>query len=510
MKKRILISFIILIVCIFNASNCFAFYDFSNINLLKATDTEVLNAFDLVKKMNVGFNLGNSLDAMLKDRGFCFDSETFWSNPKVTKQQIDKVKQLGFNSIRIPVSFYNHLDSNGIIDVNWLDRIKTIVDYAYDNNLYIIINVHHDAGMDTKYNWIYSDVNTYSEDLANIKNLWRQIAPYFRDYDNKLLFEFHNEIMNRDSNWDWNTQADDFRKVHDMDQELINLIRATGGNNANRFLIVSTWGASSDSKQIECLMYKEFEDTIPNHLIMEVHNYYTGESKVKELCERLKNSSDLYNMPIIIGESGTETGLDNNLRLETAEAFSKYSKENNLGLFWWDNGSSFDLFNRQTLETTHQDIVDALLKYYKIGETDNDDTKEELFKNSAFSIDYEKKLITNIPNKLLLNSFMTQLTNASTCKVEKKDATFLSETEYIGTGMKLVLEDNNEYILVVKGDVTGDGLVTGTDLLKTKKHIVGLNELKVPYIYGADVNLNNQINGTDILNIKRIIIGIIK
>lgn len=329
---------------------------------------EITNAFDMVKAMKAGYNLGNSLDALNKGKGFYPDSETLWSNPKVTKEQIAKIKELGFTSIRIPVSYYNHLDENGNIDPDWLARVKAVVDYAYEYDFYIIINVHHDAGMDKNLHWIFSDVNTYEDDLAKIKNLWSQIAPYFKDYDNKLLFEFHNEIMNVDSNWDWNTQTDDFKLVHDMDQELINLVRATGGNNSNRFLITSTWGASSDSRQVESLMYKPYEDTIPNHLIMEVHNYYQEVEKVETLFERLKKSSEEYNMPIIIGECGsTANRLENTARVELAEAYSRLGKECGMSVFWWDNGQldEFALFDRRTLETTHQDIVEAFIKHFK-------------------------------------------------------------------------------------------------------------------------------------------------
>ena len=197
-------------------------------------------AFEVVEDMGIGWNLGNSLDAMNKNKGYNYNSETFWNNPVVTKELIDTVAAQGYGAIRVPVSWYNHIDSNGKIDEKWLARVAEVVNYCLDHDLYVIINVHHDAGMDQSYQWIYADVSTYDEDCKNLINLWSQIAVYFKDFDERLLFEATNEIMNRDSNWDWGVSWDDFRKVHDLDQEFINTVRETGGKNASRYLVVCT------------------------------------------------------------------------------------------------------------------------------------------------------------------------------------------------------------------------------------------------------------------------------
>ena len=303
-------------------------------------------AFEVVEDMGIGWNLGNSLDAMNKNKGYNYNSETFWNNPVVTKELIDTVAAQGYGAIRVPVSWYNHIDSNGKIDEKWLARVAEVVNYCLDHDLYVIINVHHDAGMDQSYQWIYADVSTYDEDCKNLINLWSQIAVYFKDFDERLLFEATNEIMNRDSNWDWGVSWDDFRKVHDLDQEFINTVRETGGKNASRYLVVSTWGASSDSCQIENLFYKSFQDTIPNHLIVSVHNYMIESSKIQYVISKLKTYSETYNVPFILDEFGSKSDVALETRIAATTEIVSTAKAVGITCFWWDNGSSYALFDR--------------------------------------------------------------------------------------------------------------------------------------------------------------------
>ncbi len=241
-------------------------------------------------------------------------------------------------------------------------KSKTVVDWAYKYDFYIIINVHHDAGMSDNYRWIYSDVSTYEEDLNNLKNLWSQISNYFKDYDNKLLFEFYNEIMDVNKS---KTDAANMRILHDMSQKLITLVRNTGGNNATRFLIIPTYGAQLDPIEIESLMYKPFIDTIDGHLILEIHGYRSQEDRIVRMFRIINNYSRMYKMPILIGEFGmTEAESDQATRVKVAGLFSKYASENGIPIYWWDNGSNYRLFNRKTLAIDYPDIVEALFSYY--------------------------------------------------------------------------------------------------------------------------------------------------
>ncbi len=318
----------------------------------------------VVRNMGPGWNLGNSLDAMNFGYGYTANTETKWGNPVVTKNLIDGVRSAGFRSIRIPVSWYNHLDANGNIDPAWLQRVGEVVRYALDDGMYVIINVHHDAGMNRNYSWIYSDADSYDTDRANLMNLWSQIAAYFRDYDDRLLFEPVNEIMNKEHNWNWGTAYTDFRVTHDLEQEFINVVRSSGGNNATRYLVLPTWGASADSCQIQQLFYKGFNDSVSGRLIMSVHNYSTNTAAIDGIVARLESSSTTYGIPVIIDESGSGRGISEDVRVAVASEWANKARENGIAYFWWDNGSEYRIINRTTGAVESDSIVGALTSAY--------------------------------------------------------------------------------------------------------------------------------------------------
>lgn len=334
----------------------------SRTSVAKANETKKnLSAQEVVNEMGVGWNLGNSLDAYSYDLGFVTPEKTekLWGNPIVTKKLIDTVADAGFGAIRIPVTYVNHIDSDGKIDSAWLKRIGQVVQYGLDNDLYVIINVHHDTG---NQGWIYADKTTYETDLKNFLNIWRQVAKYFKDYDNKLLFQSTNEILNRDKSWDWGKSWDDFRVVHDMSQEFIDLVRQTGSNNKTRYLVLSTWGASSDSAQVEHMFYKKFTDTVSDRLILSVHNYMSSKTSIQKVIASLESYSEKYDIPIIIDEFGTTAGVVMEQRITSAKCYVKTAKKAGIACFWWDNGGDYSILNRQTYQWRNQKLVDALIK----------------------------------------------------------------------------------------------------------------------------------------------------
>ena len=136
------------------------------------------SAAALVAEMRIGWNLGNSLDAMNKDRGFTLESETFWDNPKTTRDMIEAVKNAGFSAIRILVSYYNHRNEDGVVDPAWLeDRAAEVAGWALDSGLYAIVNVHHDTGLNPSLSWIYADTDIFEESRSDYAALWRQSHP---------------------------------------------------------------------------------------------------------------------------------------------------------------------------------------------------------------------------------------------------------------------------------------------------------------------------------------------
>ena len=179
---------------------------------------------ELSKGITIGWNLGNSLDAT----GSGMNSETSWGNPKTTKSLILKVKEAGFNAVRIPTTWFNHSDSELNVDSAWFDRVQEVVDYAYDEGMYVILNAHHEDWYDP-----------YESNLTNarrkMKNLWTQIANRFKDYGERLIFEGMNEPRWRSTNWEWNGGNSEGRSaVNKLNECFVKAVRATGGNNSYR------------------------------------------------------------------------------------------------------------------------------------------------------------------------------------------------------------------------------------------------------------------------------------
>lgn len=331
------------------------------------------NAWDLMPELNVGWNLGNSLENQTFTKGFCPASEfasleTRRNNPVTTKAMIDAVAEAGFSSIRIPVSFYNHLleskpARNGTprpgrtIDPEWLDRIEEVVRWAYDNELYVIINNHHDTSMwDEHMSWIHADRDTYAEDVVHYENLWRQVAERFNDYDHHLIFQSTGEIVNTkrktlqgDLRFDAYHSYQDFQVAHDYNQKFIETVRKTGSNNKDRFLILETYAANAEPVFIDQCFYKTYEDAqgVHDRLIFGVHCYHDDPEEMRAVMKGLAVKSVQYDMPYIIDECGTKYSLNQNTRIEVARALSEESARYGAAVMVWDDGlGEFGLFDR--------------------------------------------------------------------------------------------------------------------------------------------------------------------
>lgn len=159
---------------------------------------------EIINNINAGWNLGNTLDSngdwiTKYSAATPKDFETAWGNPQTTKHMIDSVKKAGFNAVRVPVTWSQHIDdSNGYkINSEWLARVKETVDYIIDNDMYCILNVHHDVGGES---WLKASDSNINANKEKFTALWTQIANAFADYDNRLMFEGFNEILDEDNN----------------------------------------------------------------------------------------------------------------------------------------------------------------------------------------------------------------------------------------------------------------------------------------------------------------------
>ena len=320
--------------------------------------TNELTAFQLAERLGVGINIGNSLDVVDGYAGYYFNTETMWGHPLITKSYVEKLQQKGFKSVRIPVTYKNHIQ-DGVIDPLWLDRVEEVVNYVIESGMYAIINIHHDAST-SEHKWISADPNTYATDSVAYTNLWTQIANKFKDYDYRLIFEGFNEIIDANRNTN-NTAA--FAVVHSFNQIFIDTVRATGGKNADRFLVLSTYIGSESSSRVAPALEGGFTDSAANKLLVSVHAYIEDISTFDYGFNRLSTYGTTYGMPFILDEFGTKGTTDLSTRVAVAQAFVQASKTYSIPIFWWDEGNStegYGIIDRTTGEAIYPEIVSAL------------------------------------------------------------------------------------------------------------------------------------------------------
>ena len=243
---------------------------------LKNADTEAI-----LEDMGLGWNLGNSLDAI---GGSGLDTETSWSNPKTTQALIDKVKSLGFNTVRVPVSWGKHVSgSNYTIDSAWLARVKEVVDYCYKNDMYVILNIHHDtksSASDSGAGY-YPRSSVYSSSEKFVTSVWSQAAEYFKDYDYHLIFETLNEPRLIGTSYEWwfskwsvpSEVKDAIDCINKLNQKAVDTIRVAGSNNRGRLIMCPGYDASIDGATVSGFKLPTDISGNKNRIAVSVHAY---------------------------------------------------------------------------------------------------------------------------------------------------------------------------------------------------------------------------------------------
>ena len=334
-------------------------------------------AFELLSHINIGWNLGNTLDCI--GAGASVVSETYWGNPKTTQEMIDAVAAQGFNAIRIPVTFAEHVGKapDYVINEKWLERVQEVVDYAVDAGMYVVLDTHHEPDY-----WLIPNEDHEEKAVAELSAIWTQVAERFKDYDEKLIFEGMNEPRVKGSPTEWSGGNVYERKVVDhLNQAFIDAVRSTGGNNETRLLLIVTYGQNPGYNVIK-------ELTIPedNNIAVSLHMYhpyyftFAGEggsfydtwdgSEKGSLVSTVKQLEKYFlkkDVPVIITEFGAVN--KNNSEEIIKWATDDLSVMNSYGIkcFWWDNncyntnGENFGLFNRKALTWYDQALADALI-----------------------------------------------------------------------------------------------------------------------------------------------------
>lgn len=323
-----------------------------------------------INEMKIGWNLGNSLDSCNYQKRYMGQAqsvsyyETLWGNPQTTKEMIREIKKAGFGSVRVPVTYYDHIDANGNIDSAWIKRVKEVVNYVLENDMYCILDVHHDTGLYSGGAWIVADYNLYSENASKLSKLWTQIATEFKDYDYKLVFEGFNEIVDTNKNYDWVSGHKNTLNVNQLNQVFVDTVRKTGGKNKDRFLAITTFGGITDEHKLSNFVMPK--DSSNNKIILALHDYAQNPTAIDKMLGNIKKYCRDKNIPVILDEFGTKRqDMSEEERIKMASYYVSSARKLGITCFWWDNGASSDyrIFNRSNLSWEHPEIKNALINH---------------------------------------------------------------------------------------------------------------------------------------------------
>ena len=350
-----------------------------------------IDAYDIVKEMGAGTNLGNTLESCGTWIGTSSTSnyETAWGQPVTTQEMINGMKAAGFDSIRIPVAWSNMMANDGTYTINekYFNRVETVLNYALNADMYVIINIHFDSGW-----WARFGSKTEQERkdaMTKYKTMWTQIANRFQEYSDRLIFESANEELGTrlNSTDDYKGSGyyakDDldslYKLTNEINQTFVDIVRSTGGNNARRFLLIA--GYDTDISKTCDLRYKMPTDTIDSHLMVSIHYYspatyciadnpknswgydasWGTDKDIKALQGELSQMRISFvnkGYPVIIGEYGvTDTKISENnfVRKEGRDLFFRsvceFALENNMCPILWDCSQVFD---RRNLTMTNE------------------------------------------------------------------------------------------------------------------------------------------------------------
>ncbi|HEY1132201.1 MAG TPA: glycoside hydrolase family 5 protein [Roseateles sp.] len=338
-----------------------------------------LSSLQLSRLMGAGWNLGNALESI--------GGETAWGNPATTQILMTAVRAAGFKTVRIPVSWKQYADANDNISATWLARVAQVVGYAQTADLYVMINIHWDGG------WMQPTYASQAMANARITRFWTQIANHFKAFDDTLLFAGTNEVM---VEGDYGTPTAEYRTVQNgFNQQFVNAVRATGGNNAVRHLVVQGFNTNIDHTLNFAVMP---DDTARDRLMMEVHYYDPYDFTLNEKSsiwqwgaaapdarakvagfdeawadaqfQKMKSGFVGKGIPVILGEFGAIRRIEHpgaeTYRLAWDKYIARSAWTHGLVPVYWDAGAatgnhSMGLFDRDTGAQVYPEIIRALV-----------------------------------------------------------------------------------------------------------------------------------------------------
>ena len=330
-------------------------------------------AIKFVDSMGAGWNLGNAFDSVnctwLSDK---MDYEMGWCGVKTTRQLIKTVASSGYKTIRIPVSWNDHVDGSFNIDTEWLDRVQEVIDWCFEEKLYVILNIHHDV----EKGFYYSSSAEYKTSEKYIKAIWKQLSERFKDYSEKLIFETINEPRLKGTNFEWwydtNNVPDEVKDALDcinrLNQAALDTIRAGGGNNKNRYVMIPGYDTDGTKKGICSQYFKMPTDSAKNRLIATTHIYTAKMGDFKYYCNLAYDNFVSKGIPVVVGEYGLDTDGykygDGKAAAALLGDMVEYARSMGISAVIWDNNAKdgFQFIDRATAKATYTNIIEAVVK----------------------------------------------------------------------------------------------------------------------------------------------------
>lgn len=348
------------------------------------------SAIEFVKSMGNGWNLGNTLDAYgsTKKPDTTLNSQYGWGEAHTTSDIIKFGFENGYKTIRIPITWFNHIsDKKYTINEEWMKRVKTIVNWAMEEGYYVIINSHHDVRADMKSPIKYGEgyiIRNNPKDIAESKAfltaIWTQICESFNNsYDEHLIFETLNEPRNAGAADEWfPKKEEEFNLLNDYNKMILDIIRASGGNNAKRFVMIPSL-CTAMYTTTDNSYFKLPDDSAKDKLILTVHSYIMGvnqnDADVKFTEESKKQLTDSFNLlnekyiskgiPIVIGETASFRNRSYDERIKWVTYQTKLTKKYGISALHWDTNANFEWgmgeIERYSLSINEKEIVDIFL-----------------------------------------------------------------------------------------------------------------------------------------------------
>lgn len=323
------------------------------------------------KRLGAGINLGNSLDAIglwdYKPDAEELEYEISWNNPVIMREQFKTIREAGFQTVRIPVSWADHMDEEGNVSEVWMNRVQEVVDMAMEEDLYVILDIHHE-------NWMSLIPDQEEKIEDRLRKLWKQIAVRFESYDEKLLFEGMNEPRQHDSEYEWNEGTEELRKmVNGLNLAFVETVRESGGKNKSRYLLITTYAGHNLEQVMEDL------EVPKGHILVSIHAYLpydfcqNKEGSTQWSEDNLRDTEELQRafmqmnqlfiqegIPVVVSEFGCVDKNNPDDRQAWTQYFIKLAKENDITCVWWDNGSTYQLLDRENNSWKYPELVKIL------------------------------------------------------------------------------------------------------------------------------------------------------